>query len=40
MVLKYTPSVIDKFDEEIDKSLKHTIVFKMKITAIFGKGKL
>lgn len=40
LVLKYTPSVIDRFDEEIDKSLKHTMVFKLKIAAISGKGKL
>ena len=40
LVLKYTPLVIDRFDEEIDKSLKHTMVFKLKIAAISGKGKL
>ena len=40
LVLKYTPSVIDRFNEEIDKSLKHTMVFKLKIAAISGKGKL
>ena len=38
--LKYTPSVMDRFEAEAIKGLEYTEVFKMKIMEISGKGKI
>ena len=38
--LKYASSSMDKFEEAIDRSIDKTMVFKMYIENIYGKGKI
>lgn len=38
--LKYSSEDMDRFDEVISRSIKRTLVFKMRIENIYGKGKL
>ena len=37
--LRYTPAIMDKFDDEIQKNLDKTAVWKISINGISGKGR-